>query len=338
VSTLRQDPTNKEWVILAPRRAARSHLPEPRSRPPQPRFDAVCPFCPGNEHQTPPEIVRTMNGSAGDDRWSIRVVPNLFPALDGEGSTERRGGPAFREMGGVGRHEVVIESQDHDARLDEMGRDEVADVVRMWRERYRDLKRRPWARAVVVFKNFGIGAGTSLHHAHSQIVATPVFPPESLLRFAVATRYYDDTGHCVYDDLIDRERQAGTRVVAERGRLVALNPFASATPFETWIAPTVHQSSFGQLEDDDVEDLAALIGDVLGGVRTAAGDPDFNLVIASAPAHEEGKPFFLWHVKVLPRITTAAGFELGSGMSINTVVPEDAADALRTAIAAVRPA
>lgn len=329
MSTLRQDPTTKEWVIQAPRRAARSHQPEPARRPALPEFEPSCPFCPGNEHLTPPEIDRLPQGPS----WAARVVPNLFAALDGDGSTERRGGPAFREMGGVGRHEVVIESPRHDSRLDEMPRQEVAAVLRTWRDRYRRLKSHPWARAVVVFKNFGLAAGTSLPHPHSQIVATPVFPPESLLRFAVATRYYDDTGHCVYDDLVDDEREAGERIVAERGRLVALNPFASATPFETWIAPTFHQSSFGQLGDDDVDDLAALIADVLGGLRAAAHDPDYNLVVASAPANEESKPFFLWHVKVLPRLATAAGFELGSGMSINTVAPEDAAASLRDAMA-----
>jgi UDPglucose--hexose-1-phosphate uridylyltransferase len=332
MSTLRQDQTTKEWVILAPRRAARSHRLDASPRPEISALDPTCPFCPGNEDLTPPEIFRTPDRRS----WRVRVVPNLFAALDSDGSTERRGGPAFREMAGVGRHEVVVESPRHDARLDELPRDEMADVVSVWRDRYRRLKGHPWARAVVVFKNFGLAAGTSLHHPHSQIVATPVFPPESLLRFAVATRYYDDTGHCVYDDLIDDEREAEVRIVAERGRLIALIPFASATPFETWIAPTFHQSSFGQLEDGDVDDLAALIADVLGALRVAADDPDFNLVVASAPANEESKPFFLWHVKVLPRLATAAGFELGSGMSINTVPPEDAAASLRGAMATAR--
>lgn len=329
MSTLRQDPTTKEWVILAPHRAARIHrLPWLPARPDPVDHDPTCPFCPGNESQTPPEI----GGVRGEDAWRVRVVPNLFPAFDGEGTTERRGGPAFREMGGVGAHEVVVESPRHDARLEELDPEHVTRVIDTWRTRYRDLKRRAWARAVVIFKNFGPGAGTSILHPHSQVVATPVFPPESLLRFAVATRYYDDTGHCVYDDLIAEERVAGDRVVSERGRLVALAPYASGTPYETWIAPTFHQSSFGQLEDDDLEDLAQLLRDVLGGLRDAAGDPDFNLVVASAPAHEESKPFFLWHLKVLPRMSTPAGFELGSGMSINTVPPEEAAAALREAI------
>jgi UDPglucose--hexose-1-phosphate uridylyltransferase len=330
MSVLRQDPTTKEWVILAPQRADRPYAPAMPLRTPEPERDLACPFCPGNEHLTPPEVLRLPDGPG----WTLRVFPNRFPALDGEGSTERRGGPAFREMAGVGTHEVVVESSRHDSRLDELETDQVAEVLRVWRDRYRVLKRRPWARAVVVFKNFGPAAGTSLAHPHSQIVATPVFPPESLLRFAVATRYYDDNGHCVYDDLVDSERSAGERVVAERGRLVALAPFASGTPFETWIAPTRHQSSFGQLEDDDVEDLAVLVRGVLGALRATAGDPDFNLVVASAPANEEEKPFFLWHIKVLPRMSTAAGFELGSGMCINTVAPEEAAASLREALTA----
>ena len=329
MSTLRQDPTTKEWVILAPQRALRPGAAERLAREPLGPRDPACPFCRGNEHLTPPEILRIPDS----DTWDIRVVPNLYPALEGQGPPERSGEPGTREMQGVGHHEVVVESPRHDGRMDEMPVEAIAPVITTWRERYRALKADPAIREVIVFKNFGPGAGTSLLHPHSQILATPVFPPESLRRYEVATRYYDDTGRCVYADLLDREQRAGTRVVAESEEFVAVAPFAARMPFETWIAPTAHESGFERLDDGRVPGLASMLRGVLGALRRAAGDPDFNLVLYSAPAHEEAKPFFQWHFRLLPRVSTAAGFELATGMAINSLPPEEGASRLREAMA-----
>jgi len=322
--------TTSVWVRPPPAGAGRP-APAPTARPPVPPGDPSCPFCPGNEHLTPPEICRHPDSGP----WQLRVVPNRYPALVIGGSTERHGEPSAREMDGVGSHEVVIESPLHDERMDDMPVDRVAAVLRVWRDRYRVLTAEPWVKAVVVFKNFGARAGTSLVHPHSQILATPVIPPDALHRYAVATRYYDDIGRCVYLDLVERELRDRDRVVAERDGLVAVAPFASTVPFETWITPRAHRTSFGALEDHELPPLAELLRDVVGALRRAAGDPDYNLVVHSAPVGDEGKPFFLWQLRVLPRIVTPAGFELGSGMSINSVMPEDAAGVLRDALTRV---
>ncbi len=326
--TLRQDPTTRQWVILAPRRSERPHTPLSLPRPFQPERESACPFCPGNEEQTPPEIFRDPVGAG----WRVRVVPNMYGALVHGGAPTRTGPTMFREMPGVGDHEVVVESPRHDDRFDAMAQEEVARVIRVWRERYRDLIARPYVRAVVVFKNFGAFAGTSLAHPHSQVVATPVFLPRLLRRLDVATRYFDDTGVCVYDDLIEAEREAGTRIVDECGRFVAFSPFAAGSPFETWIAPSFHQGSFGELADEDVDDLACILVHVLAAIRAACGDPDYNLVMYSAPINGH-EVMFHWHIKIIPKLSTPAGFEIGSAMSINTVPPEDAAAALRSALA-----
>jgi UDPglucose--hexose-1-phosphate uridylyltransferase len=329
MSSLRQDPTTNEWVILAPQRGQRPQAEHGFSRDPLPPLDPGCPFCPGNEDQTPPEILRLPGGP----RWEIRAFSNLYPALQPGGTTERRGEPGAREMEGVGFHEVVVESPRHDGRLDEMPPQAIAAVIGAWRERYRTLKADPSVRAVIVFKNFGTAAGTSLVHPHSQILATPVFPPEFLRRYEVGTRYFDDTGRCVYLDLLDRERRAGVRVVAETEDFVAVAPFAARVPFETWLAPKAQETSFDRLGDERIPALAGMLRDLLGALRRAANDPDYNLVLYSAPALEESKPFFQWHFRLLPRISTAAGFELATGMSINTLSPEDAAAGLRQAMA-----
>jgi len=332
MSTLRQDPTTRQWAVLAPVRADRPHEPVVEPRPQLPELDPSCPFCPGNEDQTPPEIFRDPT----DGDWRVRVVPNLYGALSGDGSVARTGPPLFREMPGVGSHEVVIESRRHDARMDEMTQAELARVVDVWRTRYRELIDDPHIRAVVVFKNFGALAGTSLIHAHSQIVATPVFLPRLLRRVDVATRYYDENGACVYDEVIAAERAAQVRLVEEYGGFVAFEPFAANSPYETWVAPTFHQGSFGDLADEEVDDLAGILIRTLTAIRKACGDPDFNLVMYSAPTNGHTDEVFHWHIKVLPKLATPAGFELGSAMSINTVAPEDAASALRKALSSVK--
>ncbi len=331
VSTLRQDPTTRQWVILAPRRGERPHERVVMPRPPQPERDPSCPFCPGNEDQTPPEILRVPPGPS----WRVRVVPNLYGALGGDGPPRRSGSPMFREMPGIGSHEVVIESPRHDARLDEMTQEEVAEVVWVWRERYRALIAKPEIRAVVVFKNFGPLAGTSLLHPHSQIVATPVYLPRLLRRLDVATRYFDDNGVCVYDDLVAAEREVRLRVVDECGSFISFEPFAAGSPYETWVLPTFHQGSFGDLAEEEVDDLACILIRTLTLIRRACGDPDYNLVLYSAPTNGHTDEVFHWHIKIIPKLTTPAGFEIGSAMSINTVPPEEAAEALRAARAGV---
>jgi UDPglucose--hexose-1-phosphate uridylyltransferase len=216
--------------------------------------------------------------------------------------------------------------------MDEMTQQDVARVVDVWRTRYRELIVQHHIQAVVVFKNFGPLAGTSLTHPHSQIVATPVFLPRLLRRVDVATRYYDEHGSCVYDDLIAAEREADVRVVEEQAGFIAFEPFAAGSPFETWVIPTFHQGSFGDLADEEVDHLAAILIRVLGAIRRACGDPDFNLVMYSAPTNGHTNEVFHWHIKIVPKLSTQAGFELGSAMSINTVLPEDAATSLRDAL------
>jgi UDPglucose--hexose-1-phosphate uridylyltransferase len=329
MSTLRQDPTTRQWAILATRRGDRPHEDVVIPRPELPAFDPDCPFCRGNEDQTPPEILREPPG----DAWQVRVVPNMYAALSGDGTAVRSGQPMFREMPGIGSHEVVIETPRHDGRLEEMSQDEVARVIWVWRERYQTLIARHDVRAVVVFKNFGALAGTSLTHSHSQIVATPVFLPRLLRRLDVATRYYDENGACVYDQLIEAETGAEVRMVDDHGGFVALEPWAAQTPFETWIAPRFHQGSFGSLDDEGIRGLADILIRTLTALRHACGDPDYNLVMYSAPTDGgHAEEVFHWHLKLIPRVSTQAGFEIGSAMAINTVAPEDAAQALRAAL------
>jgi UDPglucose--hexose-1-phosphate uridylyltransferase len=329
MSIIRQDPTTKEWVILATERAKRPHefkkTVEPRSVH---AHEKACPFCIGNEGLTPPEVLRM--GEEGSAGWAVRVVPNRFSALKMDGEPLRRElGPLFREMEGVGYHEVIVEGPAHNRLIPTMTDGEVARIFEAYQMRYLSLRDDPRIRYIIIFKNHGIGAGTSLEHPHSQLVATPIAPMQIRQKYEVAIAHYDDTGRCLYCDLVEEELRAKARVVAETERYVVFHPFASRLPFETWIAPKRHQPSFGQLTKGDLEELARVMRQCLGTLYRALGNPDFNYIIHTAPVEGETHPYYLWHIQILPRTAMIAGFELGSGISINTVLPEESAPFIR---------
>lgn len=318
-------------MILAPERSGRPAGMRRHQRPDLPFFEPGCPFCPGNEHMTPPEIARVPN----EKQWRHRVIPNRFPALTSESNGDVTGNGHVREMGGLGSHEVVVESPIHDERLDEMDVDRLGSLLQLWRDRAQALSSEQWVRAVMIFKNFGDRAGTTLDHPHSQIMATAVCPPELAHRSAVAAAYLEDTGRSVYSDVLEDELSTGERLVAVRDSFAAIAPFASRVPYETWVLPREQQASFAELRDDQVPELAAMVKSVLSGLRRGARDPDYNLLVQSSPVGEGSNRSYRWHLVVLPRIATAAGFELGSGMSINCVAPEQAAEIMREALARV---
>ncbi len=322
---LRFDVTTNDWVIFAPSRTKRPDDFASSSDREEPTSDR-CPFCPGHEDMTPAEIAAFRDG----DRWSVRVVPNKFPALRIEEPQERHeDGRLFRFMGGCGAHEVIIDSPDHDTPLALQPVDQIVRILSMMQERYIDLMRDSRFQAVVIFKNHGEGAGTSLAHPHCQLIATPVAPRMLRHKLAIATQYFDQTGRCLYCDLMGHELEAQERVLVENEHFVAVLPYASHVPFETWISPRQRQSSFRWLDPALQKPLACVLKDVLSRLHFGLGNPNYNLTINTSPRGEEDSEYFSWHIQILPRLTTPAGFELGSGMSINTMLPEDATSFLR---------
>jgi UDPglucose--hexose-1-phosphate uridylyltransferase len=258
------------------------------------------------------------------------VVPNKFPALRIEEEPRRfRSEDGFESMGGCGAHEVIVESPAHGTPLALQPAEQVEWVLRTAQLRSQDLLRDRRFQAVVVFKNHGDAAGASLRHPHWQLIATPVVPRTLRQRHAEAEAYFDREGACLHCVLAAAERSDGVRLVAENDRFVAFVPYAAHVPFETWIFPRRHGSSFAAADPAELRPLAELLRSVLLRMLVGLDDPAFNLTIDTAPRGDEGKEYFLWHVRILPRLATPAGFELGSGMSINTVLPEEAAAFLR---------
>jgi UDPglucose--hexose-1-phosphate uridylyltransferase len=232
-------------------------------------------------------------------------------------------------MGGCGAHEVIVETPEHSRLLWQQPVEHVEFILRTLQHRFNDLMRDTRFQTIVIFKNHGEGAGTSLRHPHWQLIATPVVPRTLRLKHAVATDYFDQTGKCLYCDLLEEELAVRQRIVGENEHYAAIAPYASRVPFETWVLPKGHRSSFGSVEPARLRPLADLLKAVLNKLYETLDDPDFNLTINTAPRGDEDKRYFLWHMEIVPRLSKPAGFELGSGMAINTVLPEEAAGFLR---------
>lgn len=324
---MRQDKATRKWVIYAParRKRPRDFQRSSHQAAELPERDPACPFCPGNENLLTP-VVAELSGAGG---WRTRVVSNKFPALVPSGAVERRRRGISIAMGAFGRHEVVIETPLHNRDLGVMSPEEANAVIETYHRRYVDLMREQDSMMAVLFRNHGARAGTSLIHPHSQIIVLGVVPHHVRWREEEARHYFDEWGRCVFCDILKEETGAGERMVMENDAFAAFVPFAAEVPFEVWIMPKEHRADFGDIADPEKAGLAAALRDVLGRLREKLGDPDYNYVVNTSARYRSGEPQLHWYIQVLPRLTARAGFEIGSGMSINPSIPEEDAAFLR---------
>ena len=325
---LRQNYFTKEWVIIATERAKR---PEELAthRPPKivPQFIETCPFCLGNENKTPPEVMRVPTSLS--EPWQVRVVANKFAALSPDVQPIRTIHRSRRSMGGFGVHDVIVDTPVHSQAIATMPDVHVANLLRVYKSRYDALSLDPRIAHVTIFKNHGGDAGASLEHPHSQLIATPVISHQVRERFQQALNHYDEYGECMFCQFLEEEIEDKERVVLLTEHFVALQQYASPSPFSSPIYPRRHMASFGDISAAEIADLARVLRTVLAKLYHGLGNPDFNFTIRSAPAEYVGVKHFHWYVSIIPRLTRVAGFELGSGMFINTVLPEAAAEFLR---------
>ena len=324
---LRQNFFTKEWVIIATERAKRpEELATHRATPPAQAFVETCPFCPGNENKTPPEVMRI---PASGLPWKVRVIPNKFAALSSEVQPTRNLQHLRRRIDGFGFHEVIVDSPDHSRCMALLSEEDVGYILSVYKQRYNALSLDPRVNHVTIFKNHGVDAGASLAHPHSQVIATPVIPSQVRHRLFEALRHYDDVGECMFCHMVEREVEDKTRIVIKSERFVAMEVFASSTPFATYIFPLRHIASFGDISEMEIADLARVLRTLLAKIYVGLENPDLNFTVRSSPTEYSGARHYHWYVSVIPRLTRVAGFELGSGMFINTVLPEAAAEFLR---------
>jgi UDPglucose--hexose-1-phosphate uridylyltransferase len=328
---LRKDPVVGRWVIISTERSRRPSNFQPVSHEKSVDF---CPFCVGNEDKTPPEVWahREGGGAPNTPGWQVRVVPNKFPALQIEGSLDRRGEGLYDKMHGVGAHEVVIEGPEHDRDLADLPVEHLQKVLTAYRERCLDLHRDKRFRYVLIFKNHGPAAGATLEHTHTQLIATPIIPLILQEELEGSRRYFELKERCIFCDIVAQETDEnnGRRVVSLTEHFLAVEPFAPRFPFETWILPRRHRSSFPSMSDEaELRGLAEILKDTLQRLNRALDRPPYNFVIHTAPVSEGDVDYYHWHLEIMPKLTRVAGFEIGSGFYINPTPPEDAAQYLR---------
>lgn len=334
MSEFRWDPLKGAWAIMENHRQR-----HPREFIIDRRVTAmtVCPFCPGQESKTPPEVfaLRPPESPPNSPNWQVRVVPNKFPVLRIEGELTPATTGLYRAMRGVGAHEVIIETPNHSEGLTHLGIAELTAVLQAYRARLLDLRQDRRFRYLQVFKNHGIEAGAPLPHAHSQLMAVPITPPVIRNELNTCREHYRQTGSCLICDILAQDIADGRRVVFNDGRFAVLAPYASCFPFELRLYPIQHNHDFALQNDHELGDCARALQDMLRRLYTLLQDPPYNFILHTAPPMTAftGKPGYWetlprdyhWHIELVPRLRQIAGFEWGSGFFVNPLPAEDAA-------------
>jgi len=329
MSELRKDPISGRWVIISVERGKR---PTDFISPSQRKRGGFCPFCHGNEYTTPEEIMafRPPGTTPNSPGWTLRVMPNKFPALQIYGDLNKAGVGIFDMMNGIGAHEVIVETPDHMLSLSTMPLKALEDVLWAYYLRLTDLRKDRRFKYVLIFKNEGEAAGASLEHSHTQIIALPIIPMLVKEETDSAKHYYDLKERCIFCDVIHQEIEYRKRIIYENSQYVALAPFAPRAPFETWILPKRHESNF-QPPNKNFSSLAEILQVILRQIDKILEVPPYNFVIHTSPFQDEINEYYHWHIEILPKLTKIAGFEWGSGFFINPTPPEESAKFMREA-------
>ena len=330
----RHDPLLGRSVIVAPERWGR---PDQLNGSPQdPQVVALCPFCAGHEHETPPELAAyySRQGAAAK-LWQVRVVPNKYPAVRTTGlelnpACDRLNSPGLNSPG-FGSHEVIIESPEHVASFSQLSDEQAGFTFLAYRDRIRALKSHANLAHAQVFKNARADGGASVEHSHSQLIATSIVPLELQRELAAAGEYRLAHRSCFFCELLARTLDERSRLVAETEHFAAVTPFASRFPYETWVLPRSHRACFEETEPAALEQLARFVQQLVGRLERVLDAPAYNFWIKTAPFELSRHDDYHWHVVLVPRLTRMAGFELATGCFINSVSPEEAARQLRLA-------
>lgn len=329
MTELRRDPIIGQWVIV---HTTDSLSPESYEIQDQTsRHAATCQFCSGREHLTPPEIdaVRSGNSQVNQPDWQVRVVPNKFPVLKIEGTLDMQKQGLFEMSNGIGAHEVLIETPVHEKNMAEFTRKEIANIIKQYQRRLIDLTGDQRFKYIVIFKNYGESAGTSVEHAHSQIIALPMIPKYVLEELEGARAYRERNQRCVFCDILEQEYKDQDRILLENDDFIAFCPFVPRYSFEYWIMPKQHQSKFAVMGDSECNTLAGILKGTLLLLKNCLTDPSYNYYFHIAPVNTAEEEDFHWHMEIVPKLTKTTGFEWGTGFYIVRTSPEAAAGYLR---------
>ncbi|NOK61911.1 MAG: DUF4921 family protein [Chloroflexi bacterium AL-W] len=325
---LRQNLATREWVIISSERAKRPEefvQPSKERVEDRPVYDPGCPFCPGNEEH---ELEQLRLPTQGD--WQVRVVRNKYPALREDGDLVRHVDGLNHSISGIGYHEVIVETPIHNTCPALESEQTIEQTLRAFQLRGLALREDSRVEQLVFFKNHGRTAGASLMHPHTQLLALPVVPYDIRTRVESARRYFLDWGECLNERIRKDEEQQGVRMIYQTDYFSAFIPFAAFSPFHLWIAPHRRVASFLDALPEELRELSIILRQVIRKLYFGLNDPDYNYVIRSAPESERDAEYLQWYVSIVPRVSRMAGFELGSGMFINSALPEESAAFLRS--------
>lgn len=320
MSEFRKDPLHNKWVLIVSERSKRPHAFSYEEASKVEKDKKNCPFCEGKENLTPPEVDSIRKtGKANQPGWLIRVFPNKYPALEKEIKINHTADEKSELVKGHGFHEVVAETPCHTKDIYSMTREDIILILKMYRKRYNILKEKKDIKSVFIFKNHGRAAGASLSHSHSQILALPMIPPF----IEEENKIIERKRKCVYCDSI-KKAIGDDRVLLENGDFLVFAPYASEYPYQLLILPKSHQPFFEEIEDKQLTTLAAAMKEVFGRYKKRLGNIPFNYFF-NTPSVKKGH----WNIQIMPKLTIPAGFEKGTGVSINPIPPEFAIKELR---------
>lgn len=317
---LRLDPLTGRWVVVSTDRATRPQAFTPRLAPIQADTSRPCPFCPGNEESATPAL-ETLGA---DGEWLVRVVPNLYPAFEGNAPfvvTNR--GPVFTQATAGGIHEVFVLSPSHQNSWSMLSDEQTSAVMTAIKDRIEEHSQIPGLRYSQAIVNAGREAGASIEHPHGQLLGMSFVPRELVEEQAGFARF---AGRCLLCTTVDAEENVNHRVVYADERVLVICPFWSGAPYEMLVVPRNHGPHLHHSSQSDLVAVGRALRIALSSLRDVVGDIAYNLVFHSAP-YRAPEPYH-WHVHVVPKLTTVAGFELGTGVLINIVNPEEAAHEL----------
>lgn len=326
----RRDPIIGRWVIIDPSRSFKKIMHSEDED--YPKDTSKCPFCSGNESMTRHEIMAYSDNNhryPNTKDWTLRVIPNNKPILEIEGTLKRRAEGMYDKMDGVGAHEIIIETPKHHQSMADKDEKQYEAVYSATIDRMKDLRKDTRLEYILAFKNYGIAANAVFEHPHSQIIAMPIVPKRVREEISGAEKYFKYRERCVFCDIITQENTSGTRIIKENEDFIALCPYASRYPFETWIMPKNHSTDFDTMSQKELKNLSKISRDVFVKLYTVLDDPSCSTLIHTSPLKEKNMPYYHWHIEIIPKLTKTAGFEWGTGLYVNPVLPEEAARYLR---------
>lgn len=326
-SEFRKDLLSDKWVIIL--NSDNDFIPDKDSKfdyKSLPEYDNYCPFCPGNESKTRFSIFEIKKG----DKWNVRVIPNNKPYLKVETNLKRYTKDIFAFINGTGANEVIIETPIHNIDFDEMKEEDIASVLKTYKERFLDLRKDERLEHIIIIKSRGAKAGSYIPHLHSQLVAFPVVPPVISEEISEAENYYKIKNNCVYCDMIKTEIKLDERVVLLNEHFICISPFSSRVSFELLILPREHRSHFYDINDREVLNLALILKESIHKLNRALGFSAYNMILHSSPLKLNRIEHYHWHIEILPKLKNFSGFEQATGLFINSTTPEEATKYLKS--------